>query len=107
MKLQQKLHLKLVDYAHVWREWHANVHAPTEWVLGLDGAVGGERLRLSLGVDGRHPEVVLLPLLQPSHVERQRPLVPGHLADLDPPLGPRVKLLDLVLLRVDSIEHIL
>ena len=83
------------------------MHAPTEWVLGLDGAVGGERLRLSLGVDGRHPEVVLLTLLQPSHVERQRPLVPGHLADLDPPLGPRVQFLDLVLLRVDSIEHIL
>ena len=90
--------MQLGDYAHVWREWHANVHAPTEWVLGLDGAVGGERLRLSLGVDGRHPEVVLLPLLQPRHVKGQRPLVPGHLADLDPPLRPRVKLLYLVLL---------
>ena len=76
----------------------------TEGVLGLDGAVGGERLGLSLRVDGGDPEVVLLPLLEPRHVERQRPFVPGHLADLDPALRPRVELFDFVLLRFRSIE---
>ena len=76
----------------------------TEGVLGLDGAVGGERLGLSLRVDGSDPEVVLLPLLEPRHVKRQRPLVPAHLADLDPALRPRVELFDFVLLRFRSIE---
>ena len=80
--------------------WHAG---PTERVLGLDGAVGGECLRLSLGVDGGHPEVVHLSLLEPGDVEGERPLVARHLPDLHPPLRPRVQLLDFVLLRVDSI----
>ena len=93
-----------IEYEHVACMRACGAHAHTEGVLGLDGAVGGERLRLSLRVDGGHPEVVLLPLLEPRHVERQRPLVPGHLADLDPALRSRVQLLNLVLLRVDSIE---
>ena len=83
---------------------HALMHAgPTEWVLGLDGAVGGEGLRLSLGVDGGHPEVVHLSLLEAGDVEGERPLVARHLPDLHPPLRPRVQLLDLVLLWVGSI----
>ena len=55
----------------------------TEGVLGLDGAVGVERLGLALVGDGGHAELVLHALLQALDVKGQRSLVAGDLADLE------------------------
>ena len=70
----------------------------TESILCYDGLVSLQRLRLPELVDGGHPEVVLLALLQAVHVEEERPLVPCALALLDPLLGLGAEHLDGILL---------